>query len=262
MSHLIASYEMPLATALEAFAALEPYMSPEKDATPVLRSVRVREGVLVATDRYGVARYRSEHVEDALAKRTDVTVEPTPSKDVLLPAQAVSWIAKTARNSLRDAKQGIPSTRNDHAGDWYGLRIDVEAREQGEFTVAEDVTVSVLNKGRMGGKVERSQSFEPVAGNFPPIDKLMPSDADAERFNAPDDADDRAEEAVAMGALGVWQIERLSKVWKKFEDGKLPLRFTPIGEPNDGKSVGSRPVYICARQMPLDMVVMPNLVLK
>lgn len=191
------TYTLPLATTLEAFSSLAPFRAAKKnrDMAPILGAVQITPGTIIATDRYAAARYQHE----------TITGDDEP---LLVPAEAVDWIASLKRTTMRDAKIAVPTTRDGEGGyaaDNYRVTIISETNGR---TGTEEITVTLLSETR--DTIERSQSFDPCPGkNFPPIERLFPHDIDSAAAHA-------APLAGNGFALATFQLERLAKVAKTY----------------------------------------------
>lgn len=177
------TYTLPLALAQEALALTAPYMSTKKvgETTPVLYGVQIVAGSLIATDRYGVARYRDSRIES----------DETISLRALIPADAVSWVQGIKRQSLRDyAGKHFNGLRPDFGKDPYSIEVAMTGN---------GVAISLI----VGGAVERLQSFDLVGGILPPVERLFPTVALT-----------RSDERVGIDHLSAWQLERLGKTVK------------------------------------------------
>jgi len=212
------AYIMPLALATEAFAALAPFTADAKEASTILRGIRVSAGALYASDRKTVARYRSD-----LIKTYD-----GPPAEIVIPAEAIAWIVATKRAALRNlgARQARFIERSDHADDPYTLTVEQEGI---------DLTVSIV----IGNKPERSQVFDALTGNFPPVERLFP---DVRVDNAP------------MPHLSAPLLERLGKVAKQF-GAETPVRLIPSETRPDAHTM--LPVAFDIHGTPVDGLIQP-----
>lgn len=222
------TYTIPLATVLEGFAVVAPFMASKSDAqgSPALGTVRLSPGELLATDRYAVGRYR----------RDTITADVEDAPPVLVPADAVAWLVGIKRATLRDGKNAL--TLRDHADDAYSVTITEEAGESGR----PELTISLVSNTR--GKVERSQAFDGRRLNFPSVEKLFPE-------TLPDDPS-------GVPPIGAAQFERLAKVSKMF--GKdVPVFLTPTAAlAEQGRK--NKPVHFHVYGAPLDGLIQPCLV--
>lgn len=139
-----ASHTYDLADAVTAAAAVLPHM-PKDDVTPVITTALVDHYHWLATDRFTVAQYA--------VKRTGDDADKT-MPGIMVPREAVEWVAKIVLKKLR----AWPSPD-------YALTISQSMRTGTQG----DVVVAIVN----GEHVERSQSFDVVLGNFPPVGRLV-----------------------------------------------------------------------------------------
>lgn len=236
------TYALPLATALEAFSSLALFRAAksERDMAPVLGAVRITPGAIVATDRYAAARYQHE----------TITGDDEP---LLVPAEAVDWIASLKRTTMRDAKIAVPTTRDGEGGyaaDNYRVTIISETNGR---TGTEEITVTLLSETR--DTIERSQSFDPCTGkNFPPIDRLFPTDLEAAAAHA-------APFAEAGFTLATFQLERLAKVAKIYGTPTVTsIRTRMFANEPPREHQRTTPVYWrvhCEDDTPLDGIAQP-----
>lgn len=225
------TFTLPLIAAVEAFATVAPFTASTKDAlvTPVLGTVRLTPGQVTASDRYAVGRYRSPLI---------ACDEEDGNAEILIPADAVAHLATIKRTSLRDPRTGIPTSRTDWGSDNYVVTIE----QPDDGATVPEVTVSITSQVRETGKPERSRSFDGHRLNFPPVDRLFPTED--------------AETGEAFAPLGAWQIERLAKVAKMFgKDVPVILR---AGDNTGGSK--SAPLHFQVHNMPLDGLIQPTLI--
>lgn len=135
----------PIADAIEAFAAVLPHaLKGGSSATPVLECVQVKDGNLNACDRMTAALFELCGENDG---------EP-----FLVPYAAASWIVGINTKTLRGRTP-------------YSIGIDGVGDDATPEEIREgEVTVQIIDGS---GKVERSQSFDPISGNFPPTVRLI-----------------------------------------------------------------------------------------
>ena len=211
----------PLADAVTAASAVLPHVSKD-DVTPVITTALVSCDAWVATDRFTVGRYAiTRPHEGPLA---DIAENPNR---IMVPREAVEWVAKIALKKLRQ----WPA-----AG--YALTIsqDMEELEGGHLREG-DVTVSIV----LGGKVERSQSFEPVRGNFPPVERII------ENWKPATD--------VAVQSLGPVQLEKITAFAKRAYP-EMPVLMEP------GHSESDKPGPMRVTIGSLVALLQPNMALK
>ena len=106
---------------------------------------------LFATDRYTVATFPVQVVEGELSPLKQGAVS-----GFMIPNAAAVWVAKTTAKGLRM----VTLSRE------YRFRFEVESDEFGNVKT---VTVSIV----LDGKVERSQMFDGVGGNFHPVWRIL-----------------------------------------------------------------------------------------
>ena len=169
----------PLAAFAEAAAATLPHLSKD-DVTPILTTARVtrdpERGVIVAgTDRYTVGEYvipsddTARHFESA-----EVADPSTDDPAILIPRDALEWIAKLTYKSLR---RGGGRAGGDMSPA-YAHTVIIEHATKDDHDPG-TLTVTVRHTGT--GSDERSQAFDGFIGNFPPVQRLLPA-LDAEPF--------------------------------------------------------------------------------
>lgn len=139
--------EIPLPVAVQSAAAMLTSASKDED-TPVLTSAHFDGTELVATDRHKVARF-------PLPTTVEEERRLVLGGAFLIPRDALEWAAKLVARSLRH--KGAPLDGG------YTVRYERDAD-------ANTVSVAVIDAF---GKVERSQAFEGVTGNFPPVSRLF-----------------------------------------------------------------------------------------
>lgn len=131
---------LPLTPELVAgFAAVAPHTSAD-DVSLVLTMVRVDHWTLRATDRYTAAEYRHTTYDESVARHGEAG-PADPSAFVLLPREAVAWIAK-----LKPAKGS-------------GMTLALGA-------------TSVEMRYASGGYAD-SITFDETSLNFPPVERLL-----------------------------------------------------------------------------------------
>lgn len=155
--------EVPLSVATQSAAAMLTSASKD-DVTPVITAAHFDGAELWATDRYKVARFpmptRPAKDDDRLEL----------GSEFLIPRAALEWVAKIAPKSLRF--KAALATMTDNG---YTIRYEHEHPESQPVNreYPGTVTASVVD---MNGKTERSQAFDGVAGNFPPVARLFPAE--------------------------------------------------------------------------------------
>ena len=218
------TYTIPLALALEALALTAPYMVTKKDGlmTPALYGVQIADGSLIATDRYGVARYQNVLI-DSLGDDQGVQ---------LITADAVAWIQGIKRPTLRDYGGKIfNGTRSEYGKDPYTIRVGFADN---------DLTVELI----AGDKVERSQTFDRIVANYPPVTRLFPEHTLTR--------DGRA----GIDHLAAWQLERLGKVLKTLAPDTPALLTATDNYQRSGK-LSSVHVTLTPNDAPVDFLIQP-----
>lgn len=148
---------MPLGIGIQSAAAMLTSASKD-DVTPVLVSAYFTGTELQATDRYKIARFpMPTETEDA----NDASL--ILGSPFLIPRDALVWASKVILKSLR-----FGTSRGKSEGN-YSLKYERTGDDHQPGTV----TVSVVDPR---GEVERSQAFDGVIGNFPPVEKLFPTE--------------------------------------------------------------------------------------
>ncbi|MFF8817838.1 hypothetical protein ACF07D_07565 [Leucobacter sp. NPDC015123] len=189
------SVTLPLMEAIEACAAVLPHASKD-DVTPVITTANLEGDRIVATDRYTVGAF---------------TLSQKASGPIMVPRQALDWIARTNPRTLVGHFAGMRPEA-------YQVRITgLTPGVSGPDLLEEAVMVEIL----LEGKPERMQQFRPVTGTFPPI---------AERLL---DVHEMATEVVPVN-LGPEFIERVTGYAKKWRRG-VPIRFTAGKSDNPNK---------------------------
>ena len=219
------TYTIPLALALEALALTAPYMATKKGGsmTPALYGVQITDGSLIAADRYGVARYQNALIDSLGA---DQGVQ-------LITADAVAWIQGIKRPTLRDYDgKKFNGTRSEYGKDPYTIRVGFADN---------DLTVELI----AGDKVERSQTFDRIIANYPPVTRLFPEHTLT-----------RDDDRVGIDYLAAWQLERLGKVLKTLAPD-TPALFT-AGD-NYQRSGKLSPVHVTLtpNDAPVDFLIQP-----
>lgn len=144
--------EVPLMVAIRSAAAMLTCIS--KDAVTEVLTVAFFSGTeLFATDRYKVARFPMP-----IAPGND-NERLTLGEPFLIPSDALTWVSKLTLRSLEYGR-GPALTVVDRG---YTVRYERDA-------AATVVTASVVN---MFGVVERSEAFEGMTGNYPPLQRLF-----------------------------------------------------------------------------------------
>lgn len=179
---------LPFATAQRIAAGLLLGTSKD-DTTPVLGGAQVTHDRIAATDRYIVAEARADDPEafphltldqremhaaasgaalsTAFADGTpwrvargieddDATPESEQAPDFIIPAEALTWATKITPASLRLGKA---------LADQYLIRWTDDADKR-------TITAELLAPN---GTTERSQAFDMLTGNFPPVHKITDS---------------------------------------------------------------------------------------
>lgn len=148
---------MPFEEAVKAMGALLPHAAKD-DVTNVIESVRfepsARGASLLATDRYSVGQWT-----------TQATVS---GEGFTIPRNAAEWIAKLEGADLR-----MSGGRNGRGGADYFVTIrqdDVDTR------------VEIRWGDPDAPKVEKSQTFDRVTGNYPPVGRILATAETAEPF--------------------------------------------------------------------------------
>ena len=154
----------PLHDAIAAASATLPHTSKD-DSTPIITAIQVGRDRWVATDRFTVGVWAvsrpEEHDVHSLTEEEREGDGPT----ITVPRDAVEWIAKIVASKLRQGK-------NYSAVLDYELRISQDTTTTHgawDHTTTGDVVLEIVH----GGKVERSQAFESIVGNFPPVLRLV-----------------------------------------------------------------------------------------
>lgn len=162
----------PLADAITAANAVLPHAS-KNYITPTLESAKITPEYWIATDRYSVGKYDIAAVTSSEDTSSDdeATSDTTEnhSAEILIPREAVEWVAKIVASKLRHASKSIPTDN------LYSLEISETESEHGQ----REILVSILFRGN----VERSQAFDAVSGNYPNVERILNDWKPAENLN-------------------------------------------------------------------------------
>lgn len=159
----IETLTFPLAEAIAAFSAVLPHASKD-DMRPVICAAMVTHEYVIATDRYSVGRWTwhtgiqpnvSDDVKLAQAANNLTT-------EIVIPCEAVEWVTKIALAKLRHT-----SGNSSFGVNLYALTITKTVSE--DHKVQDDITLAIT----FSGKVERSQAFDVMVGNYPPVNRLL-----------------------------------------------------------------------------------------
>lgn len=227
-----ATITIPLEEALEAFAAVLPH-APKDNVTPIICAVRIEDNHLVATDRYTVGTFELSTIE-AHAPFT-------------VPREVAEYIVKITAAGLRSGK---------NAAQTYALRITGTPKEVTEYSRTEGTTETLVEilplyfdgKGEFIGtdstehKVERSQAFDGLVGNFPPVRRLLAGFEEAENATP-----------VSLGPVHLEKVTGYAKKWHK----NAAIRFTMSETSNPNK-----PGPVKAEIGKLTALIQPNLLLR
>lgn len=139
--------QIPLETAIKASAAM--LVAASKDEmTRTIMGAKFTGTHLVATDRYRVA-----HMEMPEDEQDESKPQTRKGEEFLIPRAALEWVTKITPKSLR--WKNYPATA------LYTVRFE----EDGDT-----LTASVID---LSGRVERSQVFDGLTGNYPPVERLV-----------------------------------------------------------------------------------------
>lgn len=157
------SLTMPLADAILSAKALLNHASKD-DITPVICTAAVLEldgkHYLVATDRYSFGRFRLDILD---------ILDGDPVGG-MIPRAALEWVSKITVKGLRNEyAAGL-------APDNGGYSIRYQWTDIPDVPRGTDVEVAIIRDG----KSERSQTFDGLEGNFPPVAKLWKDDTSEE----------------------------------------------------------------------------------
>lgn len=155
---------LPLLEAIEACAAVLPHVSKDR-ITPVITTASITGNTITATDRYTVGQFKlSVDIGDS---------------EVLLPLEAVTWIARFVTKQLLDYDSGLIWQDPDNE---RGAKVIIEAPERHDIPndrSEERTTLTIQVTGTRG--VEQQRTFYNTAGNFPPVGRLIADHAAAEQ---------------------------------------------------------------------------------
>lgn len=214
--------EIPLSVAMQSAAAMLTSAAKDSEVTDVIKSARFDGAELFATDRYKVARFPMPTQPAAEDRRL------TLGAAFLIPRAALEWVTKITTKSLRAPRMV----------DSYTIRY-----EQEDSSHAGDggtLTASVVD---YAGKTERSQAFDNVTGNFPPVARLFP-------------AEDAQPAAMTQAFSPEYMIEILNYC-KKFSDRGAPFKMTTYGNEGTNKM---QPALI--EGAGASFLLQPNLILR
>lgn len=157
----------PLADAITAANAVLPHAS-KNDLTPILESAKITAEYWVASDRYSIGKYDIDAIETDTNADSSTATSGHP-EEILIPREAVEWVAKIVASKLRHASKSIPTDNP------YSLEISETESEHGQ----REILVSILFRGN----VERSQAFDAVSGNYPNVERILNDWKPAENLN-------------------------------------------------------------------------------
>lgn len=215
--------EIPLSTAIQSAAAMLTSASKD-DITPILTAAHFDGADMIATDRYKVARFPMPTKPATEDRRV------TLGAAFLIPRAALEWVAKVTTKSLRAP----------HMVDTYTIRYEATPDAKGRAGVPGTVAVSVVD---YAGKTERSQAFDGITGNFPPVARLFPGE-------------DAQPAAITQAFNPAYMIEILNYC-KKFSDRGAPFKMAFYG---DGDQRKMNPALI--EGAGASFLIQPNLILR
>ena len=159
--------EVPLSVAQPAAAAM--LVGASKDyVRPILTGALWSNGRMIATDRYKVASYAMP-----TKKENHDYARLVLGADFLIPRAALEWVTKVVASKLRHAK-GNPAVV-------AGCTVRYEeqsAVDNGRGSLVASIIDYV-------GTVERSQAFDNLTGNFPPVGRILDEVLNAEPASDP-----------------------------------------------------------------------------
>lgn len=210
---------MPFDEAVLAMGALLPHAAKD-DVTNVIESVRFEPSAsgtsILATDRYSIGQWT-----------TEATVE---GDGFTIPRNAAEWIAK-----LKPADLRMSGGRNGRGGQDYFVTI-----RQDDV----DTQVEIRYGDADAPKVEKSQTFDRVTGNYPPVGRILATAEAAEPFTG----------AFALSALSLTKVLANTKL---LEDRGGAARFAATVSDNPAKPGPVRVTF--AGEHRFQTIMQPNL---
>lgn len=134
-----------LAEAITAAKATAPHTSKD-DVAPIIMGVKLTEHAWYATDRYTIAQWM-------------ISSEEQNEQHIVIPNNAVEWISKI----------NVKQLRHPHVGDNILNYFLAVTQHTGKHGHNYEVNVKIM----FGNSVERSQAFDGINGNYPPIERLI-----------------------------------------------------------------------------------------
>lgn len=204
----------PLHDAIMAAKAVLPHTGTDY-VTPVIVSAELTAERWLATDRFTIGSYAITRPED----------EAGGEGSILLDRAGVDWVAKIDPKKLR--------------ADSSDYRLTVTYSGEAAPGESADVVVAISLKGR----VERSQAFDEVKGNFPPVQRLLDSWQPAE--------------TAAVQSLAPVHLEKVTTFAKRnYKDRPVLM------EPGNNEAAPSKPGPMRATVGSLTALIQPNLILR
>lgn len=198
--------------AIAACASVLPHVSKD-DVTPVITCASISGNTIVATDRYTVAEYTLH--------------SSLPEGSILLPGEAVKWIARIVTKNLLDYPVVGHYTVTITGPDpdiFAGIPSDTDgtqsAHELAQATIRQAAASDEFNKQVLTvtvesetNGVEAMRAFRPVRGTFPPVARLLKEFKPFTEGDAPSGV-----------LLGSAQLEKFT-TWARRWYRDRPLRF-------------------------------------
>jgi len=230
-----ATFTLPVDKAITVFSAVLPHALDSDRASTVMHSIRVDRNdggrpTVVGTDRFSIGRWTLPALLDGGDGAEAFTGEP-----FTLHRDAALWIKALKPSALRQ-KHRVGKTFTDGG---YSLRIDADAERHEAL-----VQVGFMDDGEW--QTEKSQAFDLIAGNFPPVARLFPKDENA--------YGEAGQFALSAGSFK----KMLASAAAIEKDAALTIRHTSTQNP-----AKPGPVHVTVSGGDgFDMLVQPNLLLR
>lgn len=231
------SITFPFSEAVAAFNAVAPHTADKREVTPIITGIHITsEGNLVATDRYTVGCYKPAYdSKDFMRPR----LEGDDFAGATLPPEAVKWVT-----AMRATKLAMGA----RAESQYGIRFVFDsdaltvklALIRGIDWQNYDDHVDAENS------VEQQAQFTLLKGNFPPVERLFPTEDT--KFGSDRPLNLNMNLMARIGVATKWLDARGS--------GCARFQFTVTENPNK-----PGPVYITVGDR-FQALVQPNLLLR
>lgn len=236
------SITFPFAEAVAAFNAVAVHTAGKGEhAAPVVQGIHITpEGNLVATDRYTVGYYKPAYGSNDFMRPR---LEGDDFQGATLPPEAAKWVT-----AMRATKLAI----GNRAESFYAIRFDFDSSLASDES-APVVRISLLpgvnwetyEQHPWAGNVEQSAVFTLLKGNFPPVERLFPTD----------DTKFGADRPLSLSMSLIARIGVATK-WLRDRNDCARFQFTVTENPNK-----PGPVYVTVGDR-FQALVQPNLLLR